>query len=245
MDGQTGDNRARWLLAVAAPPPWRPLLGEVARTVSMPLLEVADTDQARDALQRATPAAALVFVDASVRDYRVAARVKAMRPQAPLPVLVLLRGGRDRALLTAIEMGGDDVFRLPVTASELAERLRATLRRLREEDEAPSVLPDDEPFLVGGLTVDVTTRRARRGGRPVPLTDTEFQLLATLAGAAGRPFSRERLLNRLCGFDYDIDSRVIDVHVRNLRRKIEVDPSRPALIRAVPGVGYCVPLGTD
>jgi DNA-binding response OmpR family regulator len=208
----------------------------------MPLLEAPDPDRAKEALGRATPAAALVFVDASVRDYRVAGRLKAMRPE--VPVLVLLRGGRDRALLTAIEMGGDDVLRLPVTAGELGERLRATVRRLREE-EAPSVLPDDEPFLVGELTVDVATRRARRGARPLPLTDTEFQLLATLAGGAGRPFSRERLLNRLCGFDYDIDSRVIDVHVRNLRRKIELDPSRPALIRAVPGVGYCVPLGSD
>lgn len=244
MDGQTGDNLGRWLLAVAAPPPWRALLGEVAGAVGMPLLEVEDADQARDALRHATPVAALVFVDASVRDYRLARQVKAMRPEAPVPVLVLLRGGRDRALLTAIEMGADDVLRLPVIASELAERLRATVRRLREE-EAPSVLPDEEPFKVGALTVDVAARRARREGRSVPLTDTEFQLLATLAVAAGRPFSRERLLNRLCGFDYDIDSRVIDVHVRNLRRKIEVDPSRPAVIRAVPGVGYCVPLGSD
>lgn len=242
MEGQTGDNRGRWLLAVAAPAPWRPLLGEVARSVSMPLLEVPDAEEASDTLRRGTPAAALVFVDAAVRDYRTAGRVKAMRPE--VPVLVLLRGGRDRALLTAIEMGGDDVLRLPVTARELAERLRATARRLREE-EAPSVLPDDEPFLVAGLTVDVAARRARRGGRPLPLTDTEFRLLATLAVGAGRPFSRERLLNRLCGFDYDIDSRVIDVHVRNLRRKIELDPSRPAVIRAVPGVGYCVPLGSD
>ncbi len=229
-------------MGVAAPPPWRPLLGEVARAVNMPLLEVKDANEARGALERARPAAALVFVDASVRDYRVAGRVKAIRPE--LPVLVLLRGGRERALLTAIEMGGDDVLRLPVTAVELGERLRATVRRLREE-EAPLVLPDDEPVLVGEVTVDVATRRARRGARPLALTETEFQLLATLAGGAGRPFSRERLLNRLCGFDYDIDSRVIDVHVRNLRRKIEVDPSRPALIRAVPGVGYCVPLGSD
>lgn len=241
MDGQLGDNGGSWLLGVAPPPPWRALLGEVARALGMPLLQVEDGAGARDALQRATPMAALVFVDASVRDYLVAARLKEMRPE--LPLVVLLRGGRDRALLTAMEMGGDDVVRLPVSADELAERLRATVRRLREEDSA--VLPDDAPLEVGGLVVDVATRRARRGDRLLPLTDTEFQLLATLAGSAGRPFSRERLLNRLCGFAYEIDSRVIDVHVRNLRRKVEVDPSRPAVIRAVPGVGYCVPLGSD
>lgn len=242
MDGQVGDNDGRWLLSVGAPPPWRPLLGEVARTLGTPLLEVEDAARARDALQRATPMAALVFVDASVRDYVVATRLKDLRPE--LPVLVLLRGGRDRALLTAMEMGGDDVVRLPVSGGELAERLVATVRRLREE-EASAVPADDQPVRLGGLEVDVAARRARRGDRPLPLTDTEFQLLAMLAGSAGRPFSRERLLNQLCAFQYDIDSRVIDVHVRNLRRKIEVDPSRPALIRAVPGVGYCVALGSD
>ncbi|MBO0707117.1 MAG: winged helix-turn-helix domain-containing protein [Candidatus Dormibacteraeota bacterium] len=214
----------------------------MARALGMPLLEVEDAAGARGALQRATPVAALVFVDASVRDYVMATRVKELRPD--LPVLVLLRGGRDRALLTAMEMGGDDVVRLPVDAAELAERLDATVRRLREE-EAPTVLADDAPFRLGGLEVDVAARHARRGDRPLPLTDTEFQLLAMLAGSAGRPFSRERLLNQLCAFQYDIDSRVIDVHVRNLRRKIELDPSRPSVIRAVPGVGYCVALGSD
>lgn len=242
MDGQVGDNEGRWLLGVGAPPPWRPLLGEVARALGLPLLEVDDGEGARDALRRATPVAALVFVDASVRDFVVATRVKELRPD--LPVLVLLRGGRDRALLTAIEMGGDDVVRLPVTAVELAERLDATVRRLRAE-EPPAVLADDTPLRLGGLEVDVAARHARRDDRPLPLTDTEFQLLALLAGSAGRPFSRERLLNQLCAFQYDIDSRVIDVHVRNLRRKIEIDPSRPSVIRAVPGVGYCVALGSD
>lgn len=242
MGGQTADDGKRWLLGVGAPPPWRPLLGEVARILEMPLLEAENTEAAREALRRATPVAALVFVDARVRDYAVASALKGIRPA--MPVLVLLRGGRDRALLTAMGMGGDDVLRLPVTAAELAARLGATVRRLREE-EAPEVLPDDEPFRIGGLVVDVAARRARRGDRSLPLTDTEFQLLATLAGSAGQPFSRERLLNQLCGFQYDIDSRVIDVHVRNLRRKVEIDPSRPSVIRAVPGVGYCVPLGSD
>ncbi|MDR3083720.1 MAG: response regulator transcription factor [Streptomyces sp.] len=242
MEGQTGDNVRSWLLVVAAPPPWQPLLGEVARKTEMPLLEVEDAVRAGDALRRATPTAALVFVDARVRDYAVSAALKSLRPA--MPVVVLLRGGRDRALLNAMEMGGDDVLRLPVTAAELAERLEATVRRLQVE-EATAVRRDDEPVQVGGLVVDVAARRARRGDRPLPLTDTEFQLLAMLAGSVGMPFSRERLLNQLCAFQYDIDSRVIDVHIRNLRRKIEVDPSRPSVIRAVPGVGYCVPQASD
>lgn len=227
---------------MGVPPPWRHLLGEVARTLGAPLLEAADAAAAERALRRAAPIAALAFVDGGDRDAAVAGALKAIRPA--MPVVVLLRGGREGALLNALELGGDDALRLPVPAAELAERLGATVRRLQEE-EAPAVLPDHAPLRVGGLVVDVASRRARRDDRPLPLTDTEFQLLATLVGSAGRPFSRERLLNRLCGFRYDIDSRVIDVHVRNLRRKIELDPSRPAVIRAVPGVGYCVPQGSD
>lgn len=203
------------------------------------LWEVEDQAAAVDTLARATPVAAVVFADAGAvgRDCGAARPLKALRDD--VPVLVLLRGGRDRAAVTAMRMGGDDVVRIPVTARELAARLRATARRLREA-EAPAPRPDGQTFRVGGLQVDVGARRARRGGHTVPLTETELQLLATLAGSGGRPLSRERLLHRLCGFDYEIDSRTIDVHVRNLRRKIEADPAAPAVIRAVPGVGYCL-----
>ncbi|MGH7912150.1 MAG: winged helix-turn-helix domain-containing protein [Candidatus Dormibacteraceae bacterium] len=217
----------------------RALLGEVARQCRWPLLEVADEARAEAVLARATPVAALVFGvagDDAGAD-RQTSRLKALRPG--LPVLVVARARRRRPLVATLKVGADDVVRLPITAAELAARLRATLRRLRQEETPPSAA-DDRPISLGGLAIDVGRRRARRGERPLALTDTEFDLLATLAGSAGCTFSRERLLNRLCRFEYEIDSRTIDVHVRNLRRKVELDPAQPVLIRAVPGVGYCV-----
>lgn len=218
----------------------RAQLGEVARRCGLALLEVGDEARATASLRRASPVAVLVFLRGAAGG--LPGRLKALRPG--VPVLVGLRTARPDTLLAALEIGADDVVRLPVSAVELAARLSATLRRLRQE-EASLAPGDDGPIRLGELAIDRAGRAAHRGDQRLPLTDTEFELLAALAGSAGRPLSRERLLNRLCRFDYEIDSRTIDVHVRNLRRKVEPDPSQPSLIRAVPGVGYCVAEPSD
>jgi two-component system response regulator VicR len=89
-----------------------------------------------------------------------------------------------------------------------------------------------------GLVIDVNERRVLRQGEEVELTHTEFDLLAHLATNAGKVLSRERILNAVWGYEYPIETRVIDVHIRNLRRKIEEHASRPFYILAVPGIGY-------
>lgn len=235
MEGHVGDRGGIWVAAVGSPAPWRSVLWEVALTLGVPLLE-AEPD-GRGAEVAEAPLAVIVFADAAVRDRGVVARAKAAWPRVPM--LVLLRGGSERALLDVLESGADDVLRLPVTGSELAERVRATVRRLGEEMRFPLV-PDKQSLQLGGALVDGGARRVRRGDRALPLTDAEFQLLAMMAAGAGRAFSRERLLRGICGFTYQIDSRAIDVHIRNLRRKVESDPSHPAVIQSVPGVGYLV-----
>src|SRR5437016_6718955 len=88
------------------------------------------------------------------------------------------------------------------------------------------------------LLVDVNERRVFKTGEEVELTHTEFDLLAFLASNAGKVLSREKILNHVWGYEYPIETRVIDVHIRNLRRKIEQDPSHPFFILAVPGIGY-------
>jgi len=88
------------------------------------------------------------------------------------------------------------------------------------------------------LVIDVNERRIYRAGQEVELTHTEFDLLTFLASNAGRVLSREKILNSIWGYEYPIETRVIDVHIRNLRRKIEGQPSRPYYILAVPGIGY-------
>jgi len=88
------------------------------------------------------------------------------------------------------------------------------------------------------LLIDVNERRIYKSGKEVELTHTEFDLLTFLASNAGKVLSREKILNSIWGYEYPIETRVIDVHIRNLRRKIETQPARPYYILAVPGIGY-------
>jgi len=88
------------------------------------------------------------------------------------------------------------------------------------------------------LIIDVNERRIYKANKEVELTHTEFDLLTFLAGNAGKVLSREKILNSIWGYEYPIETRVIDVHIRNLRRKIETQPSHPYYILAVPGIGY-------
>jgi DNA-binding response OmpR family regulator len=88
------------------------------------------------------------------------------------------------------------------------------------------------------LVIDVNERRTYKNSHEVELTHTEFDLLTFLASNAGKVLSREKILNSIWGYEYPIETRVIDVHIRNLRRKIESQPSRPYYILAVPGIGY-------
>src|SRR5216684_2119274 len=95
-----------------------------------------------------------------------------------------------------------------------------------------------KPLRLRELLIDVNERRIYRAGQEVELTHTEFDLLTFLASNAGKVLSREKILNSIWGYEYPIETRVIDVHIRNLRRKIEGQPSRPYYILAVPGIGY-------
>jgi len=89
-----------------------------------------------------------------------------------------------------------------------------------------------------GLVIDTAELRVARDDKDITLTHTEFDLLTFLASNAGKVLSREKILNSIWGYEYPIETRVIDVHIRNLRRKIETQPSRPYYILAVPGIGY-------
>lgn len=112
-----------------------------------------------------------------------------------------------------------------------APRVRAVLRRA-------GAGPDDEVLRIGGLVIDCGARSVARDGRPVELTPTQFDLLATLARRPGRAFSREELVERVLGPDYLGDGRAIDAHVKNLRRRLEPTPEAPRHVLTVFGVGY-------
>jgi DNA-binding response OmpR family regulator len=135
-------------------------------------------------------------------------------------------------LLQGLEVGADDYMTKPYSARELTARVRTLLRRARPVSEPDQVLT------VGPVRVDVSRREVRLADRTVPCTGAEFEIMAALASRPGRVFTRPELLNRTNGADRESTTRTIDVHVRNLRKKIEPRPDRPEYLLTVIGMGY-------
>jgi DNA-binding response OmpR family regulator len=151
----------------------------------------------------------------------------------PLIMLTVQRDELDRVL--GLEVGADDYVTKPFSLRELLARIRAQLRRAYGKYSASQ----SELLFVHDLVIDLANGQVRRDDQPLPLTPTEFRLLAYLARHPGQAFSRAQIIEALWGFSPDLDSeRSINVHIRRLREKIEPDPSRPSILLTVPGIGY-------
>jgi two-component system alkaline phosphatase synthesis response regulator PhoP len=156
---------------------------------------------------------------------------RAIRRTSAVPIIMVTARVEEDDRLRGLEAGADDYVTKPFSPRELVARVRAVLRR--------SALPADRGVLrAGDITLDVARLAAARDGQPIDLTATEFQLLAALARHPGRVFTRGQLLDAIRGGTLDAFDRAIDAHVKNLRRKIEHDPRRPAIVLTVYGVGY-------
>ncbi len=148
------------------------------------------------------------------------------------PVIMLTARVEDMDKVAGLELGADDYVTKPFSPRELVARVRAVLRRTGQETATPSMLR------AGELELDPDARLARLSGNYLDLTKMEFDLLATLMRDSGRAFSRLELLEHTQGYAYDGYERTIDVHIKNLRKKIEPDPSQPHYILTAFGVGY-------
>ncbi len=148
------------------------------------------------------------------------------------PIIMLSARGEELDKVLGLELGADDYVTKPFSPRELVSRVRANLRRARVEPDRSA------PVRVGDLEIDTTARTVTRGGREIPLTYSEFEILHKLASSPRRVFTREELMNHLWDGNFFGDLRSVDVHVRHLRQKVEDDPSSPVLIRTVRGVGY-------
>ena len=156
-----------------------------------------------------------------------------LRERGDLPIIVVTARTGPNEEIAGLEAGADDYVSKPVDAGELSARLRALLPRARTGD------PDTPPVVeLGDLSVRVAEGRVLRDGAEVPLTKTEFRLLCALVLAGGAVVTREQLLERVWEYGYFGDTRLLDVHVRRLRRKIEPDPGQPTHVVTVRGVGY-------
>jgi DNA-binding response OmpR family regulator len=156
----------------------------------------------------------------------------ALRAESRVPIIMLTARSTDEDKLLGLDLGADDYVTKPFNPRELVARVRAVLRRSTVDGEPP---PD---VCYGVLTISFIRHEVSLGDRAINLTPTEFRVLETLAREPGRAFSRSELLDRAFGHDYEGIERTVDVHVMNLRRKIEPEPGKPRYIGTVPGVGY-------
>jgi two-component system response regulator MtrA len=155
-----------------------------------------------------------------------------IRRTSTVPVVILTARSDTMDVVVGLEAGADDYVRKPFEVPELIARVRAALRRAAR-------LPDEADIAtLGPLSIDVAGRSVSRDGVDIPLTRTEFDLLLELVRHPGQVLTRDVLLDRVWGYDYLGDSRLVDVAIQRLRAKIETDPAAPELVLTVRGAGY-------
>ncbi len=157
---------------------------------------------------------------------------RAMRRASDVPIIMLTARLEETDRLIGLELGADDYVVKPFSPREIVARVRAVLRRTEGTPVRPEVIS------AGGITLDFTRRMASVNGHPLDLTTMEFDLLAALVEHPGQVFSRQELLDRVQGNAYEGYERTIDVHIKNLRKKLGDDSQDPGFIETVRGVGY-------
>jgi DNA-binding response OmpR family regulator len=156
-----------------------------------------------------------------------------LRAESRTPIIMLTARTTEDDKLLGLDLGADDYVTKPFSPRELLARVRAVLRRAAEgHSQGPTTMR------VGELAIDFAGHSARLDGAQLRLTPKEFKLLETLVREPGRAFSRLELLERVFGYDYEGLERTVDVHMMNLRKKIERDPAQPVYLLTVYGVGY-------
>jgi DNA-binding response OmpR family regulator len=194
---------------------------------------VDDVGSGEEAVAKfATEPYELVLIDLMLPGMDGFEACRTLRRQSTVPVIMVTARSDTHDVVAGLEAGADDYVTKPFVAKELAARIRALLRRSRQDDGEPAILS------FGDVEIEPDAGVVRRAGEEVHCTRTEFRLLCELANHPGKVLSREQLLERVWGYDYFGDGRLVDVHVRRLRTKVEPDPASPRFILTVRGMGY-------
>jgi len=176
----------------------------------------------------------LVLLDLRLPDMSGFDVCRQIRAKSIVPIIIITAQTDTHDMVAGLEAGADDYVTKPVVPKELAARIRALLRRVHLHGAAPSALVSS----FGDIELRRELGLAYKGGKELNLTKTEFRLLCEFADHAGAVLSRDQLLERVWGYEYLGDSRLVDAHVRRLRLKVEDHPDDPVLIVTARGVGY-------
>jgi two-component system alkaline phosphatase synthesis response regulator PhoP len=155
-----------------------------------------------------------------------------LRKESDVPIVMLTARDEETDRVIGLEMGADDYVAKPFSPREVVARAKAILRRTQK------AAAKAEPIRAGELFIDIERHTVKKGNTPIELTPTEFKILELLAANAGRVFSRLQIVERVQGYAFDGYDRTVDVHMKNLRRKVEDDPKEPRYILTVYGIGY-------
>jgi DNA-binding response OmpR family regulator len=226
----TGDV-AHSLLLVDDEPRIRRVLRLALEAEGYVVAEAANGYDALTALRRQSPD--VVLLDLMLPDRDGFTVCREIRRTSDVPVIMVTARTDSHDVVAGLEAGADDYVTKPLVAKELSARIRALLRRVE-----PANARQPDLLVVGDLRIDVPGAEVTRAGAVLPLTRTEFKLLAELAGAEGKVLSREQLLSKVWGYGYFGDSRIVDVHIRRLRLKVEHDPASPKHLVTARGLGY-------
>jgi two-component system response regulator RegX3 len=194
-----------------------------------------DGDDADRKLGDDTPGFDLLILDIMMPGRSGLDLCREVRGRSPVPIILLTAKDAEVDKVVGLEVGADDYVTKPFSVRELLGRVRALLRR-RELDRTTA--PEGSRIEAGPVSIDLARHLVSVRGEPVTLTRSEFQVLRLLAGSAGEVFSRRQIMEELWQSEFRGDVRACDVHVSNLRQKIERDPQDPDLVLTVRGVGY-------
>jgi DNA-binding response OmpR family regulator len=194
------------------------------------VLEAGSAEEALDVFRR--DPADVVLVDVVLPGMSGLDLCRELRKTSDAPIVMVTARTDTHDVVAGLEAGADDYITKPFVVKELAARIRSALRRARRPDMSR------ERFVFGDLEIRPEAGEVRVSGKLSQLTKTEFRLLCELATHSGMVLSREQLLERVWGYDYFGDGRLVDAHVRRLRTKIERNPSEPAHLVTVRGLGY-------
>jgi DNA-binding response OmpR family regulator len=193
--------------------------------------EASDGDEALRTEQTWNPD--LIVLDVMLPGLDGVEILRQLRTRSEVPVILLTARSDEVDKLIGLSVGADDYLTKPFSPRELVARVKAVLRRGSSRS-----APAHERLVFDGLAIDVDRREVRRDERPVELSALEFDLLTALARAPGRVLTRQQLLQKVWGYDFFGDERVVDVHIRSIRRALGDSADEPELIGTVRGVGY-------